>query len=157
MWLLKTFLLFCCILKMTSRADFSFSICILWHDRGVSFMRMWYFLPCQTHQHNSFLSFRSQCSGTQYVRCTDFRPWTANGCLCGNKWKSALCHSASPNSCSLSTFRRTWAGELPWNHFVNLLDLTAKVCAELISLFLVRSVTDKPLKFIFCARGPFCC
>lgn len=62
-----------------------------------------FFLLCS---HHPFV-FLWQCSRTQYAKCTDFKQWTASGCLCGNKWRSALCRSVSPNSCSRCTFRRT--------------------------------------------------
>lgn len=82
-----------------------------------------YFLLCQMVQwttssfllcsHHPFV-FLWQCSRTQYAKCTDFKQWTASGCLCGNKWRSALCRSVSPNSCSRCTFRRTWVGKRIW-------------------------------------------
>lgn len=97
-----------------------------------------YFLPL-------FLSF-SQCSRTQYVRCTDFKQWTASGCLCENKWRSAHCPLASPNSCFRCIFRRTWAGKslLMLRSYCQL-DCIRKLNSQMQSHRWTIKVQSKPL------------
>lgn len=101
-----------------------------------SLRRMWR-IPSVTHFNIAFCHiFVSplflQCSGTQYARCTGFKQWTASGCLCGNKWRSALCRLASPNSCSPCTFRKTWAGKSVYS-----VDVTARFHNAAVSSFSV--------------------
>lgn len=67
----------------------------------------------------------SQCSRTQCAKSTGSRRWTASGCLCESKWRSARCRSAFPSSCCRCTSRRTWAGEWLWNRASDLLHVIA--------------------------------
>lgn len=93
----------------------------------------------------NLLSAPSQCSGTQCARCTDFKPWTAIGCWCGNKWRSALCRSRSPNSCCRSTLKKTRGGMLGWNPITELLHvLSICSCKQSSSaVFILKNIWKK--------------
>lgn len=115
-----TFEEFLSVLEVTScQSCFRSSVLLFWKWKS---WRTWCFFCCVRLFTTPFFPpfvFLPQYSRTQYVRCTDFKQWTASGCLCGNKWRSAHCPLASPNSCSHCTFRRTWVGKRLWNHCVD--------------------------------------
>lgn len=53
-----------------------------------------------------------QCSRTRCVKFTDFRLWTANGCWCESRWRSALYLLTSPSNSLHFTYRRTCGGKI---------------------------------------------
>ena len=141
MWLLKSFSLWrpwrCKLSKLVPILRFPF---VKFKKFEFSLKTTWCIFCCVRWFNIPFFSAfasLSQCSRTQCARCTDFKQWTASGCSCGNKWRSAHCPLASPNSCSRCTFRRIWAGKSLWNHTVDPMDVTTS--------FLVASDSSFPV------------